>query len=87
MWGAQRSRDLANGAMVILAPQVSLMNHRDSPNIAVDFDTRAGGLVLRTLQPIAKGQELLISYADRMCREYAMALYGFQVDGMESCDR
>lgn len=85
VFASLRSRDFVMAGRPLVAPVVVLMNHHEPPNVKIDFDTRAHGFVLRMVRSVRQGDELLIAYADGLCREYAMYAYGFVTDDMKGC--
>ena len=44
------------------------------------------GFVMKAKRPIAQGEELRYSYGADLCKERALLVYGFALDGMPACE-
>jgi hypothetical protein len=88
VWLGMRSRSFSNEAYGILVPLICLMNHPaagEPSNVDAVFDAERG-FVMTAKRPIKQGEELLYSYGESLCRERALLVYGFVLDGMPPCE-
>ena len=83
-----RSRSFDNGAYGLLIPLICLMNHPaigEESNVDAEYDAELG-FVMKAKRPIAQGEELRYSYGADLCKERALLVYGFALDGMPACE-
>ena len=88
IWLSMRSRTFDDDGYGFIVPLACLMNHPsmgDESNVALSYDARRGGVVMRAKRRISKGEELTYSYGSGLCRERALLVYGFVLDGMPAC--
>ena len=87
-WLAMRSRSFSNDAYGFLVPLACLMNHPavgESANVELEYDREQGAFVMTAVRHIKQGEELTYSYGASLCRERALLVYGFELDGMPTC--
>ena len=87
VWLGMRSRSFDNGAYGLLVPLICLMNHPgvgEESNVDAEYD-EVLGFVMKAKRPIRQGEELRYSYGAHLCRERALLVYGFVLEGMPPC--
>ena len=96
VWLSMRSRSFSDDGYGKLVPLICLMNHPavgEPSNVDAVYDHNSpegagAGFVMLARRPIRRGEELTYSYAHdgNLCRERALLVYGFALDGMPTCE-
>lgn len=88
-WLGMRSRSFSNEAYGMLVPLICLMNHPapgEDGNVEAEYDASKGFIMSAKHGSISAGSELKYKYGSNLCRERALLVYGFAIEGMPTCE-